>query len=89
MNLYLVSQNINNGYDTWDSMVVVAESEEDARLIHPYAGKADLGFDFPEDFSTFPGDGWVKKSEIDQLEVEFLGETNKERGVICASFNAG
>jgi hypothetical protein len=35
MNLYLVSQDINTGYDTYDSMIVSAESEIDARNIHP------------------------------------------------------
>ena len=35
MNLYLISQNRNNGYDTYDSAVVAAESEEKARMIRP------------------------------------------------------
>lgn len=33
MNLYLLKQEINTGYDTYDSCVVAAESEEDARVI--------------------------------------------------------
>ena len=35
MNLYLISQSVNNEYDTYDSAVVAAESEEDATKIHP------------------------------------------------------
>lgn len=35
MKLFLISQSKNRGYDTYDSAVVIAESEEDARLIHP------------------------------------------------------
>lgn len=35
MNLYKVSNNIVTGYDTYDSMVVVAEDEQEAREIHP------------------------------------------------------
>lgn len=35
MNLYLISQSINNGYDTYDSAVVAAESKDKARCIHP------------------------------------------------------
>ena len=31
MKLYLLSQDDNNDYDTYDSIVVCAESEEDAR----------------------------------------------------------
>jgi hypothetical protein len=42
MNLYLISQNVNNDYDTYDAAVVAANSEDEARLIHPcgytYAG---------------------------------------------------
>lgn len=33
MNLYLLSQDVNNDYDTYDSAVVCAKSEKDARLI--------------------------------------------------------
>ena len=32
MNLYLISQNFNSGYDTHDSAVVAAKTEELARL---------------------------------------------------------
>ncbi len=36
MKLYLISQDINKGYDTYDSAVVSAQHEEDAINIHPY-----------------------------------------------------
>jgi hypothetical protein len=35
MNLYLISQGDNNGYETYDSSVVASESEDKAKLIHP------------------------------------------------------
>lgn len=35
MKLYLLKQYINNDYDTFDSCVVAAENEDDARTIHP------------------------------------------------------
>ncbi len=35
LNLYLISQTENNDYDTYDSAVVAAASEEEARLIYP------------------------------------------------------
>ena len=38
MNLYLISQNHNNDYDTYDSAVVVAESAESAKRMHPSSG---------------------------------------------------
>ena len=34
-NIYLLSQSVNRGYDTYDSMIVVAESEETARNMKP------------------------------------------------------
>lgn len=35
MKLYLIQQDVNLGYDTYDSAVVIATSEEEARRIHP------------------------------------------------------
>lgn len=38
MKLWHVSQSSNQDYDTFDSMVVVAETADDAVLIHPRGG---------------------------------------------------
>lgn len=35
MNLYLISQNVNSGYDTFDAAVVAAPNEIAARRMHP------------------------------------------------------
>ena len=35
MKLYLIQQNTNRAYDTYDSAVVIATSEAEARRIHP------------------------------------------------------
>ena len=82
MNIYFVSQGFHKGYDTYDSMVVIAESEEDAKTIHPRGGVWK------------PTDGYGEYepwSPIEHLEVELIGVANEKqkRGVICASFNAG
>ena len=80
LNLYRISQDTNNGYDTFDSAVVVAESEEVARMTHP-AG--------PGGFHDDPGDWWVTP---DLVTVEYLGPYmggHDSGKVICASFNAG
>jgi hypothetical protein len=75
MKLYLLSQGENNGYDTYDSMVVAAESEDAARQMHP---GNEWGWNV-----------WANSPE--QVDVEYLGEAapESEAGVICASFNAG
>lgn len=82
MKLYLLSQDAYNGYDTYDSCVVCAENESDAKTIRPD------GFEFKESnnncFSC-----WVDK--LSQIQCEEIGVANKnqKRGVVCASFNAG
>jgi len=99
MNIYLVRQVLNNGYDTYDSMVVAAPSEEIARKIHPspfvthysngkwmgtYSGGPNIGKEY-EQISS----GWVSFNNIDKLSVTCVGATDKPTGVILASFNAG
>ena len=41
MKLYKISQDENNEYDTFDSAIVCAESEEEAKKIHP----AEMDYD--------------------------------------------
>lgn len=99
MKLYLISQDKIDGYDTYDSAVVAAKDEADARTIHPssfvthhkngkwmrtYSGGKNIGGEYECDCSS-----WVSFSDIDSISVEYLGVTKKERGVVCASFNAG
>ena len=76
--IYKISQDTNWGYDTFDSAVVVASSEQEAKEIHPngYDEEFDLG-------------SW---DEAKDIKVEFIGTADKrlkDRTVICASFNAG
>lgn len=77
MKLYLVSQNVNNGYDTYDGFVVCAKNENDAKLIHKL-----------DDENSYYG-SWVKS--IEDIKVEYLGNAIKglNRGEILSSFNAG
>lgn len=103
MKLYLLSQDINDGWDTYDSCVVCAKSEEEARLIHPsefvthcddknwfgtHSNKENLG----QEYITEDSFGtWVNRTEVDKINVEYIGEAKEgmKSGVICASFNAG
>ena len=81
MKLYLLSQDENNGYDTYDSCVVAAENQKDARRIHP---SGNVGTKWDTVFST-----WCKSPS--SVKVELIGEAapNVKAGVICSSFNAG
>ena len=79
MNLYLIYQDHNIDYDTYDSAVVVAENAEIAKRMHPSTGELDGRIILPE---------WV---EPEYVKVVYLGKADiiDERKVICASFNAG
>ena len=80
MNLYLISQSVNNGYDTYDSAVVCAESEEEARSIHP---NGDLDWNG----GNGPYGTWCNK---DSVSVQLIGSAiDQQKGIILASFNAG
>lgn len=100
MNLYLVTQDINNNYDTYDSMVVAAQNEELASKLHPrpeyyiwdYAnnkGWCWLNKDNVPSEPTEYQDDWALPS---QVKVKFIGIASAdiaEGSIICASFNAG
>jgi hypothetical protein len=83
MKLYHISQNKVRGYDTYSDAVVCAESEEDAKTIHPN-GWSDL----PPWNEGFRG-CWCDLAE--EVKAKYLGEACEgiERGIICASFHAG
>lgn len=76
MKLYLLEQDENGGYDTYDAIVVCAENEEDAKSITPNGS---------DDYCP----SWA--SSTDNIVCTELGTAKKgiERGVILASFNAG
>lgn len=78
MKLYKISQTEYNGFDTFDSAVVCALDEKDAGTIHP-------GGSLWGDRYT----GWCSSPE--KVTVKYLGEADAsiQRGVVCASFNAG
>lgn len=95
MKLWLISQDVNNDYDTYDSAVVAAETEQEARLTYPSNGFKGCWFaegrwlyGSPRGFlvADFAHRSWALPS---QVKVEYLGETEKPAGSICASFNAG
>jgi hypothetical protein len=88
MFIYKVSQSLYNGYDSYDSMIVYAENELEARMIHPGYADQDRAV-----WDTWPStsNAWITKDQISYLEVEMIGRTRRKVkcGVILASFNAG
>ena len=94
MNIYLVEQDVNNGYDTYDSFVVVAESEEIAKHTSPsgfYVWKNEVWNFCYSDGTCEPSSqlDWCLPSDV---KVTLIGEADKkytETTVLLASFNAG
>lgn len=97
MKIYKISQSINWGYDTYDSAIVIAKNETEARKISPddyrqWSDKeetwmflyANGDIERVEDFHT-----WVNK--LEHIKVELIGTATKDSksGLVLASFNAG
>lgn len=81
MNLYHISQNINNSYDTYDSAIVAAATEEEARKIHPSGDNNDWDGPYGHVWCTYTSD----------VTVKLIGTAapSVTKGVVLASFNAG
>jgi len=84
MKLFLVSQTENNRYDTYDSFIVAAKTEEKARMTYPNPDEIE---------GIWDGKAPVYGSWCDAefVEVMEIGTTNKyaDGTILCSSFNAG
>jgi hypothetical protein len=87
MNLYKISQKINNGYDTFSDAIVAAKTEQEARYMHPRGEAANYhGKPWYEDED--PYDDWASPKDV-TVERIGLARPGTEKGVILASFHAG
>lgn len=77
MKLYLLTQDEERGYDTFDSVVVAANSLEEAKLISP------------DTYRPWSGRSWAPNHNF--VDAQYLGEATEGTGtgIILASFNAG
>lgn len=77
LKLWLISQDVNDDYDTFDSAVVAAATEGEARQINPDGKWGELW------------SGWCSSPE--QVEVKYIGIATEgvEPGIVLSSFNAG
>lgn len=85
MNIYLVSRTDDWSYDEYDSMVVVAESADQAKLLNPRTGQYMTDEEWAERWAN-----WTRSP--DNLEVTLIGEASErspEPRLILASYNAG
>lgn len=81
MKLWLLTQNVNNDYDTYDSCVVAAFTQEQAKDIAPSG--AVYGQDQWDLYN------WCEPTEVTATLIGDATVDIKYGEVICSSFNAG
>jgi hypothetical protein len=90
LKIYKISQKVNNDYDTFDAVIVVAESEEEARMMNPYGDTSKKLFStFSPDSYTMISQCWAP--ELKYVKVKYIGEAGDKmkKGVVLASYRAG
>ena len=88
MKIFKISQYENRDYDTYDSAVVYAENEDEARNMSPSSGNLMTGKEWELE-CHYHYNRWAGSPE--SIKVEYLAEAKEgsKQGVILASFNAG
>lgn len=86
MKLWLIEQDVNNNYDTYDSAVVAAEDEDAARDTWP----SGYGDETTRQIYA-AGKRYSSWAPFDKVKATYLGEARDgmPAGVLCSSFNAG
>ena len=99
--LWKLSQDENNGYETFDSAVVVAADPVSATLIHPArfsdTGEAVFTFDKVSECwrSTYDDrpevdhGGWCRPNDVKVVCVGEAASFLEAGSVVCSSYNAG
>ena len=83
MKLFKITQDEENGYDSYDSAVVVAKDEESAKKIHPSMRNGA----WEEKYRYYD---WASAPE--NVKAKYIGEAIselKEGDIVVSSFNAG
>lgn len=80
MLIWKISQDVNNGYDTFSEAVVIAATEEAARRTHPRGTQLD-----DDDLPLYE---WASPENV---KVELIGVATgtAKPGVVTASYHAG
>lgn len=85
LKLYLLTQNDNNGYDTYDSCIVCAKDEKEAKTISPEGGIFVETTGKRVSLRT----SWALRSSSITCEEIGTANENQKKGVILSSFNEG
>ena len=95
MNIYKVEQDINDEYDTFDSFVCIAETETEARYMHPdpftFFQNGTWHYSEVINGELFEDDGLCGWIEPEKVKVTLIGVANSDqvKSIVCSSFNAG
>ena len=73
LKIFLLTQDENTNYDTYDSMVVCAKNEEAARKIHPH--KRNTAYETDEDLWKSSWPTWATKPE--NVKIRYIGIASK------------
>lgn len=82
MKLFKLWRDTPKGWDYFDSCIVAALNEEEAKTIKPKPSGADEMEDWEK---------WKWWVPVEEVKCEYIGEAAEgiERGVVLASYNAG
>jgi hypothetical protein len=84
LKIYKIWQEEHNDWDTYDSAIVCAESEEEAKRMRLSIEERDLK-------ELYPNCQYASWVIPEMVKVEYIGEAKEglKKGVIVASYNAG
>lgn len=93
MKLWLIYQDRNDGYDTYSSAVVVAETEDAARAVHPggddWRWHPATGKWVARHGSGYGDDTWTNPESVGAVCIGTAKENMTPGRAVCSSFNAG
>lgn len=97
--LWLIEQDERTGYDTYDSAIVVAEDEAEARGMHPFSDRGDIRANWEADrwetsrrggdWLECAVDNWTRKPSAVRARQLGVADDNMPAGLVLASYNAG
>ena len=96
--LWKLSQDVNNGYDTYSDAVVVSSSSDTAKLIHPSVDSVtgeimfhyvDGAWRWVHGSSEEGDDCWADPKHIETVCVGQAADGLVEGNVVCRSYRAG
>ena len=89
MFIYLIEQNVNEGYDTFSSAVVVAHSKDEASKMHPNASYTWNGSRWQSSKWSDDDDSWANPKDVSATLIGVADSAFNKPKVILASFIAG